>query len=90
MFYNLKESEDSKQFVYKLLGDGGHDGSYTREELEGLGIVKGTSGVDSSLRKELHNQPKLEGYLGPMYDGIENGKHIIRYETQDLYDKLSN
>lgn len=35
-------------------------------------------------RKELDNQPMVDGYLSPMWDG---GK--LRYETQEVYDKLS-
>lgn len=35
-------------------------------------------------RAELDNQPKVNGYLGPMWDG--DG---IRYETQEVYDMLS-
>ena len=35
-------------------------------------------------RQELQGQPKLEGYLGPMYDG-----NAIRYESQAAYDTLS-
>lgn len=35
-------------------------------------------------RAELDNQPTLEGYCGPMWDG--NG---LRYETQEIYDALS-
>jgi hypothetical protein len=36
-------------------------------------------------RKELDNQPKVEGYLGPMWDGDK-----LRYETQEVYDMLSH
>lgn len=35
-------------------------------------------------RAELDNQPKVGGYLGPMWDG--DG---LRYETQEVYDMLS-
>lgn len=35
-------------------------------------------------RKELDNQPQVDGYLGPMWDG---GK--LRYETQEVYNLLS-
>ena len=35
-------------------------------------------------RKELDNQPKVNGYLGPMWDGDK-----LRYETQEVYDMLS-
>lgn len=35
-------------------------------------------------RAELDNQPTLEGYCGPMWDG-----DALRYETQEIYDALS-
>lgn len=41
------------------------------------------------LRSELQGQPRLEGLLGGMYDGKREGKIVIRYETQEVYDQLS-
>ena len=35
-------------------------------------------------RAELDNQPMVDGYLSPMWDG--DG---LRYETQEVYDMLS-
>lgn len=35
-------------------------------------------------RAELDNQPKVDGYLGPFWDG---GR--LRYETREVYDMLS-
>ena len=35
-------------------------------------------------RAELDNQPMFEGFLGPMWDG-----GCLRYETQEVYDMLS-
>lgn len=35
-------------------------------------------------RAELDNQPTVDGYLGPFWDG---GR--LRYETQEVYDMLS-
>lgn len=35
-------------------------------------------------RAELDNQPKLPGYLGPMWDG-----DALRYETCEVYEQLS-
>lgn len=44
-------------------------------------------------RAELDNQPRFEGYLGPMYNGCheKDGEKIVclRYETQEVYDLLS-
>lgn len=36
-------------------------------------------------RKELDNQPLVDGYLSPMWDG-----GMLRYETQEVYDMLSD
>lgn len=33
---------------------------------------------------DLEDQPIIEGYLSPMLDG-----GVLRYETQDVYDRLS-
>ena len=35
-------------------------------------------------RKELDNQPMVDGYLSPMWDG-----GMLRYETPEVYDMLS-
>ena len=41
-------------------------------------------------RKELHGQPKITGFLGPMYDGTdETGTPVIRYETSEVYSEMS-
>lgn len=36
-------------------------------------------------RKELDNQPLVDDYLSPMWDG-----GMLRYETQEVYDILSH
>lgn len=41
-------------------------------------------------KKELDNQPKVQGYLGPMFGKIDYGKIYLRYETQEIYDMLSS
>lgn len=38
-----------------------------------------------STRKELRNQYKLRGLNGPMYNGVKDGKVVIRYETPAHY-----
>ena len=40
-------------------------------------------------RKELDDQPVLNGYLGPMWNGVKDNQAHIRYETQDVYDMMS-
>lgn len=53
-------------------------GQYTQDysQVRGKGFV--------GQRKELDRQPKIPGYLGPMWDG---GR--LRYETSDVYRALS-
>ena len=46
-------------------------------------------------RPELDNQPTFDGYLGPMWDGTRTRPDgstvaVLRYETQEVYDMLSN
>lgn len=45
--------------------------------------------ANTSAREELQGQPKFSGFLGAMYNGVENGKTIIRYETQEAYNMYS-
>lgn len=45
---------------------------------------------DNVRRYELQNTPILKGLCGAMFDGYENGKAVIRYETQEVYNALSN
>ncbi|MBH8599086.1 MULTISPECIES: hypothetical protein [unclassified Thermoactinomyces] len=40
-------------------------------------------------REELHHQPTLWGFNGPMYGGIRDGKIVIRYESSSVYAALS-
>ena len=43
-----------------------------------------------SCRAELQGAPKLKNFCGPMYDGEDDqGRAVIRYETQEVYDILS-
>lgn len=43
------------------------------------------------VREELQGQPILVDLLGPMWDGRdEGGNAVIRYESQEVYDMLSN
>ena len=41
-------------------------------------------------REELDNKPEFAGYLGPRWDGMSDGAGVLRYETQEVYDMLSN
>lgn len=43
-----------------------------------------------SCRTELQGAPRLKNFCGPMYDGEdEQGRAVIRYESQEVYDILS-
>lgn len=37
-----------------------------------------------TVNPNLEDQPKVDGYIGPMWDG-----GMLRYETQEVYDLLS-
>lgn len=44
-----------------------------------------------SCRAELQGAPKIKNFCGPMYDGEDNqGRAVIRYESQEVYNILSN
>ena len=49
------------------------------------GTVKQPAGTRWKLKEILIGQPKFAGLLGPMYDG----PGCCRYETQEVYDFLS-
>ena len=93
--YNRINKENVK-FMYQFFG-GKYDGkTMTRTEIEKL-----SSGKTEDLtyirqqgiichRKELDNQPLVNGYLSPMFSHIDYGSIYLRYETQEVYDMLSN
>ena len=85
------------EFLYELVG-GEYAGTYTEEEVKALPCFTGKYTADQSdirakggftSRVELDNKPKLDGYLGPMMGGYRDGKMVLRYETQEVYDRLS-
>lgn len=45
--------------------------------------------TNPALRIELQGEPVVSGFLGPMYGGVKEGKTVIRYETQKMYNMLS-
>lgn len=64
----------------------------TYETAEHLKKAFETSGEfhSTSCRSELQGAPKLKNFCGPMYDGEDSqGRAVIRYETQEVYDILS-
>ena len=75
------------EYLYEFVGGKLNNRILTREEINEISneLTKDYSeerkkGI-AVHRKELDNQPTVEGYLGPMYNGIDYGKIILRYET---------
>lgn len=74
-------------YIYKVVGRKVEIFESIDELLSNYEQVGSTEG--SHLRKELQGQPRLRGLLGAMYDGLKDGKTVIRYETQEVYNILS-
>lgn len=63
-----------------------NEGSYYYDEIELTDKYEVTGFHTSKItRSELYGEYKLNGLVGPMYNGIENGKVVIRYETPSHY-----
>lgn len=91
---------DTERFIYQIAYDFGErvfTCPCTFEELKRMNLIIGVNpdlSKDRSEgykvhREELDNQPKIRGYIGPMYNGIEDDKIVIRYETPKVYKMLS-
>lgn len=92
----LGNEDKNIEYLYEFVGGKLNNRILTREEINEISneLTKDYSeerkkGI-AVHRKELDNQPTVEGYLGPMYNGIDYGKIILRYETQEVYDMLSD
>ena len=86
---NEEDEEVYTDFIYELVG-GEYSGTYTREEAEKLPILEPELTDNEGMkREELKNQLQFKGYLGPMWNGVRDGKGVIRYETQEVYNALS-
>jgi hypothetical protein len=74
------------EFIYQVVTEDGSE-YYTFDEL-----FSKYNFVDLNKRGriELHNQPCIAGLIGPMWGGYEDGKAVIRYETQEMYQLMSN
>lgn len=59
------------------------EGTYDADEL--WRYSTGKTPADYSTHEEMNNQPKLPGYLGPMW----GGEGSIRYESPEVYRQLS-
>lgn len=75
--------------IYQVCGIGKNEFYDTEEELL-QHYQKIGENYNPRQREELQGTPKLFGLLGAMYNGIKNGCAVIRYETQEVYDILSN
>lgn len=74
----MSKKESYKGFVYQFVGGVYGGKTFNYHELEVRGLIKGYSENLSAERangrvvhrEELDDQPKVDGYLGPMYDGV--------------------
>ena len=92
---------DTSKYIYQFVG-GQYNGKMWRyAALEARNIITGYSPDLSAKRAqgalvqraELDNQPLIDGYYSPMYNGTTEIDgviyHVIRYETPEVYDMLS-
>ena len=77
----------TKTYVYQLVSRTEGTKYLTSEELSATFLVEDFQ--FGSKHPDLNGQPKLKGYLGPMYNGTKDDKTVIRYETQEVYNALS-
>jgi hypothetical protein len=81
---NIQETE----YVYQIVN--GYEIKYynsieeIKQDFEVIGIE-----TRYNLRKELHHQPKIKSLTGPMYNGMKEGKHVIRYEGKEQVQQQS-
>ena len=73
------------EFIYQIVTENGSE-FLTFEKLKEKYTF---SGYCNYGRIELRNQPHIVGLVGPMFNGYMDGKAIIRYETQKVYNILS-
>jgi len=90
--YNLY---NNVEYLYTFSGGNLSGKTLTRKEIDKIANGK-TQDMYKEIeqgitvhRKELDNQPTVNGYLGPMFGKIEFGKIYLNYETQEIYDMLS-
>ena len=79
----------AKKKVYNVITDIGISSLY--DSVEDLKMEHETVGEFRSVscRAELQGAPILKSFCGPMYDGEDDqGRAVIRYESQEVYDIL--
>jgi hypothetical protein len=84
----LPEVRNFGKAFYQLVGSGWSERIDSIEELASRCQITGTQD-NRHLTKELIGQPILAGFAGPMYNGHEDGKPVIRYETGQAKRGLS-
>ena len=84
------------EFMYEFVGGKYNGQTMTKAEVETLshGLTEDLTHIrqkgGTCQRKELDNQPLVDGYLSPMFSHIDYGLVYLRYETQEVYNILSN
>lgn len=82
------------EFMYEFVGGKYNGKTMTKAEVETLshGLTEDLTHIrqegGTCHRKELDNQPLVDGYLSPMFSHIGYGLVYLRYETQEVYDKI--
>ena len=93
--YNRLNNEKI-EFMYEFVGGKYNGKTMTKAEVETLshGLTEDLTHIrqkgGTCQRKELDNQPLVDGYLSPMFSHIDYGLVYLRYETQEVYNILSN
>ena len=87
-----EEKEKGKKVVYEVYGIEKKVLKFDSKEdllarFEQKGVIKHIKGQLIPLLPVLYGQPYLKGLVGPMMDKETRDKIVIRYETQDLYDR---
>lgn len=92
--YNRLNNE-SIEFMYEFFGGKYNGQTMTRAEVETIshGLTEDLTHIRQKgatcHRKELDNQPLVNGYLSPMYSHIDYGLVYLRYETQEVCNSMS-
>ena len=93
--YNRINNENIK-FIYQFFGGKYNGKTMTKKEVESLSssTTKDLTQIrqlgGTCHRKGLDNKPLVKAYLSPMFSHIDYGLVYLRYETQEVYDMMSN
>jgi len=82
---NIQQAQQQLEYIYQVVTENGAE-YFTFNELKEKYTFNETNNYG---RIELHNQPRISSLVGPMFNGYMDGKAIIRYETQKVYNILS-